>query len=79
MAVGVRDRLGATWGLATTGVAGPDPQDGREPGTVYVAAATSPTQVVVRELRLDGDRQAVREGAVQEVLALLAELVTATS
>ena len=25
MAAGVRDRLGATWGLATTGVAGPDP------------------------------------------------------
>ena len=28
MAAGVRDRLGATVGVATTGVAGPDPQDG---------------------------------------------------
>jgi CDP-diacylglycerol--glycerol-3-phosphate 3-phosphatidyltransferase len=32
MAEGVRERLGATWGLATTGVAGPDPQDGHPPG-----------------------------------------------
>jgi nicotinamide-nucleotide amidase len=39
MALGVRQRLGADWGLATTGVAGPDPQDGVQPGRVYVAVA----------------------------------------
>jgi nicotinamide-nucleotide amidase len=39
MALGVRERLGADWGLATTGVAGPDPQDGVEPGRVYVGIA----------------------------------------
>jgi competence/damage-inducible protein CinA C-terminal domain len=39
MAVGVRDRLGATYGLAVTGVAGPDPQDGRPVGTVHLAVA----------------------------------------
>ncbi len=37
MAVGVRKALGADWGLATTGVAGPDPQDGQPVGTVFVA------------------------------------------
>ncbi|MFI7318946.1 CinA family protein [Streptomyces venezuelae] len=39
MADGVRRVLGADWGLATTGVAGPEPQDGQPVGTVYVAVA----------------------------------------
>jgi nicotinamide-nucleotide amidase len=39
MAVGVRDRLGATYGLAVTGVAGPEAQDGHAVGTVHVAVA----------------------------------------
>ena len=39
MAHGVRELLGADWGLATTGVAGPGPQDGIAAGTVYVAVA----------------------------------------
>ncbi|MFE0102713.1 CinA family protein [Streptomyces sp. NPDC059009] len=39
MAAGVRRALGADWGLATTGVAGPDPQDGQAVGTVFVAVA----------------------------------------
>lgn len=39
MALGVRERLGADWGLATTGVAGPDSQDGVPPGRVYLAVA----------------------------------------
>jgi len=39
MALGVRERLGSDWGLATTGVAGPDSQDGVAPGRVYLAVA----------------------------------------
>lgn len=39
MADGVRRFLGADWGIATTGVAGPEPQDGQPVGTVYVAVA----------------------------------------
>ncbi|MEV2256750.1 CinA family protein [Streptomyces sp. NPDC050147] len=37
MAAGVRKVMGADWGLATTGVAGPEPQDGQAVGTVFVA------------------------------------------
>ena len=37
MAAGVRDALGATYGIAVTGVAGPEPQDGRPVGTVMSA------------------------------------------
>ncbi len=39
MALGVCRLLGAAVGVATTGVAGPDPQDGRPVGTVFVAVA----------------------------------------
>ncbi|QNE22225.1 CinA family protein [Kribbella qitaiheensis] len=74
LASGVRERLGATYGLATTGVAGPDPQDGIEAGAVYVGVA-GPTGVRVRKLSLSGDREAVRRGSVQGVLELAVELV----
>ena len=39
LARGARERCGADWGLATTGVAGPEPQDGAAVGTVFVAVA----------------------------------------
>ncbi len=68
MAQGVRARLGADVGLATTGVAGPDPQDGHGPGTVHVAVVT-PQDVRVISSVLPGDRAAVRAGARDEVLA----------
>jgi nicotinamide-nucleotide amidase len=74
LAKGVRERLKATYGLATTGVAGPDPQAGVEAGTVYVAAA-GPSAVQVRKLQLHGDRSAVRQGSVEAALELLATLV----
>jgi nicotinamide-nucleotide amidase len=74
LAAGVRVRLDATYGLATTGVAGPDPQAGVEAGTVYVAAA-GPDAVQVRKLELSGDRTAIRRGSVQAVLELAATLV----
>ncbi len=71
MADGVRERLGATWGLATTGVAGPDPQDGVTPGTVYVAI-TGPGTERVERLLLPGGRAEVRAAAVRRALLLLA-------
>jgi nicotinamide-nucleotide amidase len=74
LAQGVRERLDATYGLATTGVAGPDSQAGIEAGTVYVAAA-GPAAVRVRKLSLDGDREEIRRRSVQAVLELAAELI----
>ena len=74
LAAGVRERLEATYGLATTGVAGPDSQAGIEAGTVYVAAA-GPGSVQVRKLQLTGDRAAVRRASVLAVLELGATLV----
>ncbi|MFV2118981.1 CinA family protein [Streptomyces sp. Act-28] len=76
MARGVRSRLGAAWGAATTGVAGPDPQDGQPVGTVYVAVCGPPggaaAEGKVAALRLNGDRAEIRRGSVLSVLELLA-------
>jgi nicotinamide-nucleotide amidase len=70
MADGVRAQLGATWGLATTGVAGPDPQDGVPPGIVYVAVS-GPEGSLAEGLRLAGGRSEVRAGSVAAALDLL--------
>jgi len=72
MADGVRLLMGATYGLATTGVAGPDEVDGKPVGTVYVAVA-GPGSARVKALRLTGDRGEVRAQSVLAVLILLAE------
>lgn len=72
MASGVRSLMGATYGLATTGVAGPDPVDGRQVGTVYVAVV-GPGLPRVKALTLSGDRAGIRAQSVLAVLMLLSE------
>ncbi|WP_435821833.1 CinA family protein [Micromonospora taraxaci] len=74
LAEGGRQRCGADWGVATTGVAGPEPQDGKPVGLVYVAVA-GPNGGEVRQLDLDGGRDHVRAAAVVEALRLLAERI----
>ena len=69
LAAGARERCGATWGLATTGVAGPTPQDGIAVGTVFVAVAGPSTAGLA--LRLAGDRPAIRAATVRAAVGLL--------
>lgn len=78
MAEGVRRVLGTDVGLATTGVAGPDPQDGRPPGTVHVAVAT-PAGTAVSSLTLSGGRAEVRAAACAQVLVLALSEVRPTA
>ena len=80
MAAGARRALAvegrsADVGLATTGVAGPDPQDGHAPGTVYVALSAGGEARVTR-LALEGDREAIRSATVSESLSMLHEWLT---
>ncbi len=77
MARGVRERLAvggrpAAIGLATTGVAGPNPQDGHPVGEVWLGLAIG-AEASARGLRLDGDRAAIRAATVSESLAWLLE------
>lgn len=83
MAEGVRRVLStrhgeAEVGLATTGVAGPDPQDGKSVGTVFIAVAT-PVRTYVRELALAGSRATIRSATVEAVLQMAIEVITAES
>ena len=76
MARGVRLLMGSTYGLATTGVAGPDQVDGKPVGTVYVAVVGLDFSRV-KALSLSGNRGDVRAQSVLAVLALLAEALGA--
>ncbi|MDQ1563370.1 MAG: nicotinamide-nucleotide amidase, partial [Actinomycetota bacterium] len=60
----------AAIGISTTGVAGPDPQDGQPVGTVFVGIS-SDAGTSILSLRLEGTRQAIREAVVFESLAQL--------
>lgn len=76
MAAGVREMMGATYGLATTGVAGPDPADCKPVGMVYVAVVGAGSSRV-KALALSGDRAQIRAQSVLAVLKLLAEELAA--
>ncbi|MGH8989066.1 MAG: competence/damage-inducible protein A [Acidimicrobiales bacterium] len=71
MARGAQHALGAAIGLGITGVAGPDPQEGQVPGTVFVALALPSGETPSRQLRLPGDRARVRQYAAISALDLL--------
>jgi nicotinamide-nucleotide amidase len=76
MADGVAARLGAGYGVGTTGVAGPEAQDGQPPGTVYVAVHTPHGRHVLGrsgESALEGDRAEIRWATVVLALELLAD------
>ena len=71
LADGVRPVLGCAVGVSTTGVAGPEPADGRPVGTVFVGVS-GPWGIQVEALALTGDRKEIRAASVLAVLRLLA-------
>ncbi|MGW4383111.1 CinA family protein [Kitasatospora sp. NPDC004531] len=75
MAEGVRRLLGADWALATTGVAGPEPQGGQPVGTVYVGLAGERGTEAL-PLRLSGGRDMIRQQSVEAALDLLLRRLT---
>ncbi|WP_244928688.1 CinA family protein [Nocardioides sp. W7] len=74
MASGVRASTGATFGVATTGVAGPSEQEGKPPGTVYVGLA-GPGLLEAVALELSGDRATITDRTCDEALSALAGIL----
>lgn len=75
LAEGVRDRLSATWGLATTGVAGPDEQEGQPVGTLHIGLA-GPDGTITRSLRIPAaDRAHVRMLSVVQALDVMRRML----
>ncbi len=76
MAQGVAQLAGARWAVATTGVAGPGPAEGKPEGTVWLAAVDSVAGTVAsRKIDAAGGRDEVRWRACAAGLELLAESV----
>jgi nicotinamide-nucleotide amidase len=76
MAEGALHDAEANVAVAVTGVAGPEPMDGIEPGTVCFAwAFTGPTgcKVFSHTEHFSGDRSQVREAAARYALAHIAQ------
>ena len=79
MADGVRRLADTAIGVSVTGVAGPDTEEGKPVGTVFLALANA-SRVWVREMQPSPDcttREAVREKAVAIALEMIGQYATA--
>jgi nicotinamide-nucleotide amidase len=77
MAQGARTRLGATYGIGITGIAGPDGGSDEKPvGTVWIGVAT-PDGVKARRFVFGTDRNMNRERSVAAALGMVLQVVPA--
>jgi nicotinamide-nucleotide amidase len=68
-----REIFKATWGISTTGVAGPTEQEGQPVGTVFVAVEGPST--AIRQLQLSGNREAIRRQTCEVALEMFRQAV----
>src|SRR5215469_9165225 len=62
-----------TWGIGTTGVAGPTPQDGKPVGMVFIGLASPDGSRAWGPFSFSGPRERIREATVIEALSQLRE------
>lgn len=76
LAMAARNAAGATWGVSTTGIAGPGGGSEEKPvGTVFVGVAGPGGEVRVEKHRFQTDRQAFKQLAAQAALLLLRRIL----
>lgn len=73
MAHGIKDLMGSTWAISTTGVAGPGPSEGVAAGTVWVAIDGPISQTL--QLELSGTREIVRNATIAGAIAAFARIL----
>jgi len=71
MAEAARARLGADIGIGVTGVAGPDPQEGKPVGEVHIAVALGQGPPAVTSYTMAQSRDQVKRRAVTQAISLL--------
>ncbi|XCB30976.1 CinA family protein [Arcanobacterium hippocoleae] len=76
MAKGVSDLYGTQYALATTGVAGPGPADGKKQGTVFIAVKT-PDSLKAVQYQFHGNREQIRMQSAEAAILLLLSEITA--
>lgn len=73
MADGARKVFGTTWAISTTGAAGPEPLEGHQPGSVWIAIRGPINQAI--QLNLEGERDQVRNGTISTAIATFARIL----
>ena len=81
MASGVQGRTGSDWAIGVTGVAGPDPQEGHDPGEVWICVlgpriASLPQFQQTERFQFEGEREAVRAQTVDAAFTMLLRVVS---
>ena len=73
MADGVRHLFGSTWGISTTGVAGPGDAGGVRAGTVWIAISGPINQST--QLEVEGEREVVRTASLSSAISAFARIL----
>ena len=74
MADAVKEKFGTTWGIATTGIAGPGDYQGIPEGTVWVSIRGPINQTI--QLQLDSGREGIRTGAISSAIGTFARILS---
>lgn len=74
LAAGALSMFDADVAVSTTGIGGPDPQDGHDPGTVYLGWATA-TKRGNRLLNLSGSPEEIIDQTAMHAVGLLIEII----